>query len=1369
MNTRLSPDQDRLPLEREARARDKDDRLSDAHPLGHYRDVSAWVLLADPGAGKSDVFTTLALSEGGFCISARDFVDLGLPVNWHEPLFIDALDEITSGPAPGMTPLGQIRQKLQQLGIQKFRISCREADWRGDADGEALKRLVGNDNFAELHLTLLSHAQSVALIAHWQASPESQAEAFMQEAQRRDLEGLLDNPQTLSLLVTAIGGTGNPWPASKTQTYEMACAQLVREHNDEHLANSRDSTPPDDQTLLAAGYLCAVILLSGSAAIALQRQNQSRAGVVILPELNNTATASDLRTCRVALHTSLFRCTSRSGEFVPVHRTVAEYLGAHYLASRIHADLPASRVLALMLGEDGGLVPELRGLHAWLAAVAPTNLRRELIAHDPLGVVLNGDVRAFLPAEKRALLDALQQEASQDPSFRRGNWASHSFGALATADMEENFKALLQSPDRSPVHQELLGCVLDAMEHGQHMTTLASVLVQVVRDKTYKTDVRTRALRVLIRDASHNASWPLLMQLLTDIHSNTLEDPEDELLGTLLQALYPDHLSPAELLQHFSKPKIDSNWGSYKCFWLELSTVKTPQTNTPSLLDALSASGFQIGGDPDDFDSGEIVGNLLVWGVKQDGLRVAIPRLYNWLSLGLGMQDHSQLTRSQQTELAQWLGSRSDIYKKLFEHGLQLSQSKEDADYSTFQKIRATLYQAPEPEDVVSWYLEMANTTTQTVLRRTLVNESFQKVWKNKGLDAAQQLLQVWLSKHPHDAACFDIFLHNFPPSKTTQKGLDRNLQQKTKDEEVARQRLLFFRKALPSFEDGPPHLGALIEVAETYLSNLQRISRTTPDTRLLKLLNQDPELVRLALHGLRQCLFTGELPSAEDILQLEAKSQHYSLATPCLAAMALRETENSATALDLPDATLAMVAAFQLTDTFQLGTLFGEPPSWFKRLLARQPSVVARLMLKRISAQIAFKKEHISGIDELVHNADYAEVAKQIILPLISTLPAKANKALLPALRALILVAMRHLAPEALSQLIADKLKNKTLDVAQHVYWLTAGLLLAPNLYLEPMRKYIGHNQTRIHHVFDFLNRQRGANEFQINLTPAAQIFLIGLLGPKSSPSAPRSGVYDITPENEIGDYVGGLIASLASTPDDEATQALTNLHQRHDMKQWQDTLKRVLYDQRIARRKALFKPATVKQVCNTLANLQPANAADLWALTVAHLEALIGEIRNGNTNDYRQYWANDTPRLEDDCRDTLLSDLKQRLLRLGVVAEPEGRYADERRADIKVIAPPHHIPIEIKREKHADLWKAIGNQLIAKYGRESTSDGYGIYLIFWFTGDMKAGATDGGRPPKTQQELQQRLAATIPETLKHKIAVLVIDCSKPSSTKPI
>lgn len=1352
---------DRLPLERVAQALEKDKSLTDPQPLSHYRDVHAWVLLADPGAGKSDVFEALSQVEGGYCTSARDFVDLDLPATGCPTLFIDGLDEITAGNTSGSTPLSQIRSKLQRLHTPKFRISCREADWRGNADGEALQRMVGSGNFAELHLAPLSPAQTLALIAHWRACSEAEAKEFTREAERHDLEGLLDNPQTLRMLVKAIGAAGNQWPGSKTQAFEMACAQLVREHNGEHLANTSHNVPRDDQVLLAAGYLSALMLLSGSGAIALQRQSEPRTGVMTLPELVGADSAPDLSDCRIALHTRLFRGNGQ-GDFYPVHRTVAEYLGARYLVSRIDAGLPASRVLALMLGQDGGIVPELRGLHAWLAAVAPAALRRELIAHDPLGVVLNGDVRAFHRADKLAVLNALQHEAEQDPSFRRGNWTSYPFGALATADMEGDFKALLQSIDRSPAHMALLNCVLDALAHGQHMPTLALSLEQVVRDKTYWPPLRTAALRVLVTYAQGKDDKVTLNTLLVDVHANVVEDLEDELLGTLLQALYPTHISPTELFRHFRQPRAEALWGSYRRFWRQLAKGNTPDADVPALLDALHATGYRLTSQRDGLRSWEIVGELLVRGVTQDGTQVDVPRLYNWLSLGLDSRQHCWLNHEHKAALGQWFETNPTQYRAVFEYELSAQASLGDRRGRNLWGIRARLYGASPPDDAGEWYLSLAESCADGDLQRHLIRESSQLTSHRCGPDAAIALLEKWSTKRPTDAAWVACELQcPYPPSESVQQDIDFEMAHNARETEETRQAITFFRETLPSFVHGPAHLGALVEVANAYLDIYSDSTGETPDERLRSLLNTNDAWVELALHGLRQTLFRLDLPPAADIIDLEAKGQRYNLALPCLAAMELRYAEDPPSALDLPPATLETIIAFRLIHDYN------ETPAWFKQLLAQQPTVLAGVMQRLMSAQIALKKEHVSGASALAHDATYAEVARQIAPQLIADFPLKASRKHLQTLRNLASTVMRHLDRNTQLRLIASKLRAKGMDVAQRVYWLTAGVQLAPDLYLNAARQYIGKAQARAGHLFDLIHDQREIGGLQINLSTAAQTFLIELLGPRESPRATQSGRYRVTPELEMGRYVENLISALAGNPEDAAMQALTDLQQRPDMKDWRDALSRALYDQRITRRKALFRPVSVTQVCATLANLKPANAADLWALTVGHLTQLKREIRNGSTNDYRQYWAGVNPKKEDDCRDALLSDLRLRLGLTGVLAESEGRYADEKRADIKILAAPHHIAVEIKRETHRDVWKAIGAQLIAKYGREEASDGYGIYLVFWFTGNFKAAPTDGGAKPKTPQELEQRLSATVPEELRHKIAVLVVDCSKPPAPK--
>ena len=136
--------------------------------------------------------------------------------------------------------------------------------------------------------------------------------------------------------------------------------------------------------------------------------------------------------------------------------------------------------------------------------------------------------------------------------------------------------------------------------------------------------------------------------------------------------------------------------------------------------------------------------------------------------------------------------------------------------------------------------------------------------------------------------------------------------------------------------------------------------------------------------------------------------------------------------------------------------------------------------------------------------------------------------------------------------------------------------------------------------------------------------------------------------------------------------------------------------------RRDAGYRHPDIEQVCQTLNGGTPANAADLAALLMDRLEELALDIRRGNTDDWRQYWnephgQSPTAKHEDHCRDALLSALRHRLPE-GVDAQPEGHYANDKRADIRVSCGDFQVPVEIKKNMHRDLWSALRNQLIVQ-----------------------------------------------------------------------
>ncbi len=106
--------------------------------------------------------------------------------------------------------------------------------------------------------------------------------------------------------------------------------------------------------------------------------------------------------------------------------------------------------------------------------------------------------------------------------------------------------------------------------------------------------------------------------------------------------------------------------------------------------------------------------------------------------------------------------------------------------------------------------------------------------------------------------------------------------------------------------------------------------------------------------------------------------------------------------------------------------------------------------------------------------------------------------------------------------------------------------------------------------------------------------------------------------------------------------------------------------------------------KVCYTLNGGAPANAADLAALVMDRLDEMACKIRGGSTSDWCRYWNVDqynrqtAEKPEDACRDNLLSDLQNKLEPLHIDAQPEGQYANDKRADMRISGGTFQVPVE-------------------------------------------------------------------------------------------
>ena len=1373
-----------------------------SRPLESFREESAYVLLGDPGAGKSTAFDTEcgASGDGACLVTARDLLtfDVQAHPEWRgKTLFIDGLDEVRAGAGDVRTPFDAIRRQLDKLGKPRFRLSCREADWLGANDVANLTSVSPDAHVNVLRLDpLTDHDIEQILDSH---SAVDDAREFIEVAREKGVDGFLRNPQSLDLLVRVVGDSGS-WPASRWELFDIACRQMVHEHNDEHAASTqslaREVAAADGLTeealMDAAGRLCAVQLVAGVAGFAVTGNDRS-ADYPLVDECTRewdaagtsvVGVSSNLRQLRRALATKLFRAPAQ-GRFSPVHRHVAEFLGARYLAGLIRGDhahrrnvgggLSYRRVMLMLTGFDGVVVTELRGLSAWLA-VQSEICRGELIQRDPIGVGLYGDVCRFSAEEKRALLASLQVQAFRLSQASRGAAA---FRALATPDMEPVFRRVLTDPSRSDDHQRFVYFVLQVVAQGASMTGLFPVLLELVRDSSWSPGINKATLDALICSIpGDREKAAILKKLLVDLRSGRVSDPDDELVGTILRYLYPDELPPCEVWDYFSIPSDEALWGAYRSFWRRDVAAKCSDAQTAEHLDTLSAKIEDLRPVLRDRASQGPPLELLARALETHGLLIEMRRLFDWLGVGLAAtEDDYPKTGDAARRIRAWLEQHAGSQKAVFAEGVQRYAATDDRHWAlVLREVMLHLHGSTLPADFGLWCLDQAIAATDKRISRMYLERSFAALADRTGdVGLSLEVLLERTRAHPHLAGIVSK-MSSWPLEAAHLEQMARVRDRVPYQEQVERERqewIDHLRSHEAEFRANRASPSLLHGIALRYFEIARDVEGDDPLARLSSFLRDDRRLVEMVLGAFRGVVHRDDLPGVAEIVRLGGENRLHYLAFPLLAGLAELERIERDVLVHLSERQVRIALAFRY-----YGVSHGES-KWYRHLLATQPGVVAGVLVECAASRMRNGGKHVPGAYELAHDDGHADVARVACLPLLGAFPTRSTLKQLDALDQLLWAAIQHANGPSLQHLIVEKLTRRSMDNAQRARWLMCGVITAPDRYERQLRDYAHGRERRIRHVAGFLCLDDPVRFSFGGLGTSVLRLFVSLLGSWCGPED-RFAAGWVTPAMEASRGVGSFIGELATRSSPEAGAALDVLASEPALSRWRPELIRARDDQRVVRRDAAYRHPDVEQACRTLNDGPPANAGDLAALVTDRLEEIGAQIRNGNTDDWRQYWNEDShgrttkPKPENSCRDALLSDLKQRLPE-DVDASPEGHYVNDKRADIRVFCRGFQAPVEVKKDTHPKLWSALRDQLVALYVRDPETDGYGIYLVLWFgqSGEVNRARMPPpptGALPRSTGELKERLEATLTRDEKRKIAVCVIDVSpgKRSSTTP-
>ncbi len=1318
-------------------------------PLAAFRGIPSYVLLADPGAGKTTAFhmEKEEIGSEAVLVSARDFLALdpsSRPEWWESTLFIDGLDEVRSGASDKRTPFDQIRSRLDQLGKPRFRISCREADWLGENDRAHLAAISQDGRVKTLRLEPLNDSDVETILGG--RFDEEKVSEFLAQAEAHSVTALLYNPQTLGLLADVFEQEGH-WPESRLELFQRACRLMVQESNTEHrLGNSRHSP---DEFLRWAGQLCAVALISGRAGLSLNDMEDSQRHVPLgLFDEEGQSGAS------AALASRLFRA-HEEGLFVPVHRHIAEFLAARSLATLIGEGLPLARVLALLSGGDGMVVTELRGLSAWLASLS-VGSRGRLIEQDPYGVALYGDISQFSRLEKQRLLSAVSRETSRPNGPMWGT--AETFKSLAIPEMASTFLAYLSEPSSAREHQLFLVFLLDILLAGGPVPGLSEALFQLVRDETCFPAVRRRAAQVLVEAHSDQPDiQDRLRALLDDVADGRVADEENELLGTLLGGLFPQSVAPSEIWDYLRAEPNRYYLGSFQLFWAKTIVDRAceKEDQLAALLDCLFERQDELRVPFARHHVLGLPGSLLVKGLELLGEKQSPRRIFNWLR---SCSFDGTLSAEETQGSRMWLEGHPVVQKALILEAL--ADDTVDGEVVWGAWIQLLLQGAEPPVDLGSWCLEQAQVAQSSRVAHGLLSLAVNALIKEKGCQSLSlELLLEGTSARPDlQDALTSLLRCEIPDKHLEQRRLALERKART-TERMEGKWLADMRSHLPLLQENRAPLPVLFELGKAYIYH-----RMTFD----ELLGGDHVLIQAALTSLVGSIERSDLPEVDEIIEIAANSRMHLASLPVLAGMSeMGSTVPPKLGKLEPDQLRTALAIHFCHPVGQ------DNVEWYLRCVEAAPEMVADILVRCARAAIAAGEKYVPGASRLAHQENHAEVARLVGLTLLKSYPLRGPVDQLHNLDSLLHAAARYADRSEFLDLIRQRLSRKSMTAAQRVHWLAFGAVLSSDKYLDELAGFVGRHQGRARQLAEAIcgnGRTLLLSEGGLDAqAPSQRIsvleLVIRVLGRIYGP-VELSRDYE-SPDFNIQWAIHRLIQELGTRPEAVASATLRGLMADKSLGQWHLYLEEVQRKQEVLRRDATYVHPEPNEVIETMTNAAPANAGDLAALVVDRIEKLGETVRHGNTDDWRQYWNEGShrrvgdPKHEESCRDAFLSDLRG-LLPPGVDGQPEGQHSGRNRSDIRVSFRDFFIPVEIKKNNHRELWSAARRQLIEKYTGEPETAGYGIYLVFWFGVERTPPPAKGVRPA-SPEELQRKLEADLTDSEKRKISVRVLDVSPP------
>ncbi|WP_422659277.1 NACHT domain-containing protein [Paenibacillus sp. EC2-1] len=529
------------------------------------------VLLGEPGIGKSESMKSLVSAEdnedkflhinlrsyGSEERLIRSLFENPIFLEWEKSnedniyIYLDSLDECLLRINHVSSILAD---EFKKFDVQRIylRIACRTSEWPHQLEKD-LVELWGKDQFSALELLPLREKDVIEVVK----DKGLHVNNFITELSEKDIVPFAIKPVTLQMLIDIYQSSGR-FPETQGEIYLQGCQILCEEPNE---TRKKFAHVDPRRRLTIASRIAALTVFTNKYAIGYNRSiriaaeedihisdiidgsNRTLEDVLVLNE------SDVLEVLSTGLFTS--RGINRLGW---AHQTYAEYLSALYI---VENKLELEQIVSLIRHpEDGHIVPQLYEVASWLASFN-IDIFKYICVHDP-EVLLRSDIKGADVKAKSELVTTLLDRYDSG-LMHDGNYEiNRNFYKLRHNDLASQLEPYIMDNSKDLIVRRVAIRIAKAC----NITEVKKYLLDLTFNKKEEYYLRVEAGKAFIGMSDDKG----ILELFPLIRFDHEDDPDEELKGIILKALWPNYISAQELFSCLNLPKRSNLIGLYRHF-----------------------------------------------------------------------------------------------------------------------------------------------------------------------------------------------------------------------------------------------------------------------------------------------------------------------------------------------------------------------------------------------------------------------------------------------------------------------------------------------------------------------------------------------------------------------------------------------------------------------------------------------------------------------------------------------------------------------------------------------------------------------------------------------------------------------------------